>query len=115
MIQKGDKSMSASSYIVLKNLKDTNQSDTQKHTETETTTEIHTSVASSNSVKLHMGFDEFLLLTFTPQQIANILGHSDLKMLFEHYAKWLKDKAIDANTSINLYESLNKDYKQVTV
>lgn len=52
---------------------------------------------------------------FTPQQIANILGHSDLKMLFEHYAKWLKNKAIDANTSINLYESLNKDYKQVTV
>ncbi|AOO64787.1 tyrosine-type recombinase/integrase [Sulfurospirillum halorespirans] len=53
---------------------------------------------------------------FTPQQIANILGHSDLKMLFEHYAKWLKDKAIDADTSINLYESLiNKDYKQVTV
>lgn len=40
---------------------------------------------------------------FTPQQIANILGHSDLKMLFEHYAKWIKDKAIDANTSINLY------------
>ena len=52
---------------------------------------------------------------FTPQQIANILGHSDLKMLFEHYAKWLKDKAIDADTSINLYGSLNKDYKQVTV
>jgi len=52
---------------------------------------------------------------FTPQQIANILGHSDLKMLFEHYAKWIKDKAIDADTSINLYESLNKDYKQVTV
>lgn len=26
---------------------------------------------------------------FTPQQIANILGHSDLKMLFEHYAKCL--------------------------
>lgn len=52
---------------------------------------------------------------FTPQQIANILGHSDLKMLFEHYAKWLKDKAIDADTSINLYESLNKDYRQVTV
>ena len=40
---------------------------------------------------------------FTPQQIANILGHSDLKMLFEHYAKWIKNKAIDANTSINLY------------
>ena len=52
---------------------------------------------------------------FTPQQIANILGHSDLKMLFEHYAKWLKDKAIDADTSINLYGSLNKDYRQVTV
>lgn len=52
---------------------------------------------------------------FTPQQIVNILGHSDLKMLFEHYAKWLKDKAIDADTSINLYASLNKDYKQVTV
>jgi len=48
--------------------------------------------------------------------IVNILGHSDLKMLFEHYAKWLKDKAIDTDTSINLYKSfINKDYKQVTL
>lgn len=42
---------------------------------------------------------------FTPQQIANILGHGSLKMLLEHYAKWLKDKAMYANTSINLFEN----------
>lgn len=41
---------------------------------------------------------------FTPQQIANILGHGSLKMLLEHYAKWLKDKAMYADTSINLFE-----------
>lgn len=40
--------------------------------------------------------------TFTPQQIVNILGHSDSKMLFEHYTKWLKNKAVDADTNINL-------------
>lgn len=49
---------------------------------------------------------------FTPQQIANILGHSDLKMLFEHYAKWIKNKAIDANTSINLYGDYTLDDTQ---
>ena len=55
---------------------------------------------------------------FTPQQIANILGHSDLKMLFEHYAKWIKDKAIHADISINLYahtDSNSTKNKQVTL
>lgn len=55
---------------------------------------------------------------FTPQQIANTLGHSDLKMLFEHYAKWIKDKAIHADMSINLYahtDSNSTKNKQVTL
>jgi integrase len=40
---------------------------------------------------------------FTLQQIANILGHSDLKMLLEHYAKWIGDKALSLDRKILIY------------
>ena len=40
---------------------------------------------------------------FTLQEIASLLGHSSLKMLIEHYAKWIKDKALQADKKINLY------------
>ena len=40
---------------------------------------------------------------FTMQEIANLLGHGSLKMLIEHYAKWVGGKALEANTKINLY------------
>jgi len=41
--------------------------------------------------------------SFTLQEIANLLGHSSLKMLFEHYAKWISSKALSADRSINLF------------
>jgi len=37
------------------------------------------------------------------QEIASLLGHGSLKMLIEHYARWIGDKALEANTKINLY------------
>jgi len=40
---------------------------------------------------------------FTMQEIANILGHGSLKMLNEHYAKWISGKALGANRAINLF------------
>ena len=41
-------------------------------------------------------------LTF--QEIADILGHNSLKMLFEHYAKWIKGKGIKVKANINLFQ-----------
>jgi len=40
---------------------------------------------------------------FTLQEIASLLGHGSLKMLIEHYAKWIKDKALQADKKVNLY------------
>ena len=40
---------------------------------------------------------------FTMQEIANILGHSDLNMLTNHYAKWIGGKALNSNKKVNLY------------
>lgn len=40
---------------------------------------------------------------FTPQQVANMLGHSSLQMIHNHYAKWVLNKAIEADKSINLF------------
>lgn len=40
---------------------------------------------------------------FTLQEIADILGHSSLKMLIEHYAKWIKGKGLYADTTVDLY------------
>jgi integrase len=52
---------------------------------------------------------------FTMQEIANILGHGSLQMLINHYAKWLKGKAIQADRNINLFgdtlgDTNKKDY-----
>lgn len=41
---------------------------------------------------------------FTMQEIANILGHSDLQMLIKHYAKYIEKKAVNANRKINLFK-----------
>lgn len=40
---------------------------------------------------------------FTFQEIASILGHSDLNMLINHYAKWTVGKSLDANKQVDLY------------
>jgi len=50
---------------------------------------------------------------FTMQEIANILGHGSLQMLVNHYAKWLKGKAIQADRKINLFGDTSSDsYKK---
>lgn len=41
--------------------------------------------------------------TFTMQEIADTLGHNSLKMLIDHYAKWIKGKALDIDTTIDLF------------
>ena len=46
---------------------------------------------------------------FTMQEIANLLGHGSLKMLIEHYAKWVSGKALEANTKVNLYGDILSD------
>lgn len=40
---------------------------------------------------------------FTMQEIADTLGHNSLKMLIDHYAKWIKGKALDIDTTIDLF------------
>ena len=40
---------------------------------------------------------------FTLQEIANLLGHSDLNMLINHYAKWTVGKSLNANKQVDLY------------
>ena len=46
---------------------------------------------------------------FTMQEIADMLGHSSLKMLIEHYAKYIKGKGLNANTKIDLFGSQEVD------
>ncbi|MDX1808922.1 MAG: site-specific integrase [Sulfurospirillaceae bacterium] len=51
---------------------------------------------------------------FTMQEIANILGHSDLQMLIKHYAKYVENKAINADRKINLFgDTLGDTFKKV--
>jgi len=40
---------------------------------------------------------------FTNQAIANILGHGSLAMLHNHYAKWIKGKALSADRNIDIF------------
>ncbi len=40
---------------------------------------------------------------FTMQQVADILGHGSLKMVMEVYAKYVKNKGIKADKTINLF------------
>lgn len=44
----------------------------------------------------------------TYQGIADMLGHGSLKMLHEHYAKWIKGKSKKINRSMNIYDSQNE-------
>jgi integrase len=37
------------------------------------------------------------------QEIANLLGHGSLQMLINHYAKWLKNKALNADKNVDLF------------
>ena len=41
----------------------------------------------------------------TFQGIADILGHGSLKMLHEHYAKWIKGQSEKINRSLDIYDS----------
>lgn len=43
----------------------------------------------------------------TFQGIADMLGHGSLKMLQEHYAKWIKGQSKKVNRSMNIYEAEN--------
>lgn len=76
MPKKGEFVMSsAASYIVLKNLNDSNGSDSNvlnaTQTEIQTTAESNASVHSVASKKLEIGFNDFLLLTLIVL-VANI-------------------------------------------
>jgi len=44
----------------------------------------------------------------TYQGIADMLGHGSLKMLNEHYAKWIKGKSKKINRSMNIYGTENR-------
>ena len=46
---------------------------------------------------------------FTLQEIANILGHATLRMLIQHYAKWIEGAAADVDANISIYESKKKN------
>ena len=43
------------------------------------------------------------------QEIVNLLGHGSLKMLIDHYAKWIGTKALGVNTKVNLYGDTSGD------
>ena len=44
----------------------------------------------------------------TFQGIADMLGHGSLKMIQEHYAKWIKGQSKKISRSINIYETENE-------
>ena len=46
---------------------------------------------------------------FTMQEVANILGHSDLQMLIKHYARYIEKKAIKADRKVNLFSDTRSD------
>lgn len=43
--------------------------------------------------------------SFTLQQIADILGHANLRMLIFHYANYIDGNARNVNPSINVYQN----------
>ena len=43
---------------------------------------------------------------YTLQEIAAMLGHSSLRMLFQHYAKYLGDSHLKVSRDIDIFESL---------
>ena len=44
----------------------------------------------------------------TYQGIADMLGHGSLKMLNEHYGKWIKGMSKKINRSMNIYGTENE-------
>ena len=40
---------------------------------------------------------------YSHTELADMLGHSDLQMVIKHYAKAIKGKALDINSSGSLY------------
>lgn len=48
---------------------------------------------------------------FTPQQLAKILGHADLRMIINHYAKYIEQNAgIDVDAGIDVYENKKEGF-----
>jgi integrase len=50
---------------------------------------------------------------FTLQEISNLLGHSDLNMLINHYAKWTVGKSLNANKQVDLYGDTLGDTRKI--
>lgn len=46
---------------------------------------------------------------FTLQEIAGLLGHASLKMLIDHYARWIGSKALESDKSVNIYSDTSSD------
>jgi integrase len=44
----------------------------------------------------------------TFQGIADMLGHGSLKMLHEHYAKWIKGQSKTISHSVDIYSNENE-------
>ena len=100
MPKKGEFMMSsAASYIVLKNLNDSNGSDSNvlntTQTEIQTTVESNASVHSVTSTKLEIGFNDFLLLTLIVL-VANI-GFKILEKILDWLIKPSQQEKGDAS------------------
>jgi integrase len=52
---------------------------------------------------------------FTPQEVANILGHSSLQMLIKHYARYINNKALSANREIDLFSDTLSDTSKTRI
>jgi integrase len=52
---------------------------------------------------------------FTLQQVADILGHSSLKMLILHYAKYINGSAKEANSQVDLYEQVTDTFTDTSI
>lgn len=51
---------------------------------------------------------------FTPQQLAKILGHADLRMIIEHYAKYIEQNAgADVDAGIDIYQSKKEEFSNI--
>jgi integrase len=44
-----------------------------------------------------------------PQEIADVLGHGSLRMLINHYAKWVKGNAVKVDPTIDIYSKAGDD------
>lgn len=86
---------SAASYIVLKNLNDSNGSGSNVLDAMQTTAELNASVHSIASKKLEIGFNDFLLLTLIVL-VANI-GFKLLEKILDWILRPSHDEKKDAS------------------